>query len=118
MPRVIIFEENGFEKVREDMQKFGFNGYCTGNIFDFLRYAKELKPELAILRFSKEFQNTKNVLQELKNALCDKEKCPKIYLNPPKDFEGDIFFESVRYQGRMCPSSLLKKIQKEQKYLN
>ncbi len=118
MSDVMIFEEKELKKIREDMVRFGLEGYCTGNIFDFLRYAKELKPEVAILRFSKEFQNNEIILQELKNALCEEEKCPKIYLNPPKDFEGEYFFESIQFKGRMCPSTLLRKIKKERKYLN
>lgn len=118
MAGVMIFEEKATEKIREEMVHFGIDGYCTGNIFDFLRYAKELKPDLAILRFSKDFQNTKMIFQELKEALCEKKKCPKIYLNPPKDFEGEIFFESIRFRDRVYPSSILRKIKNKQKYLN
>lgn len=110
MPKVMIFEEKESNKICEEMSRLGWNIYCTDNIFNFLRYAKELKPDFAILRFSKNFQTTAKILEEIKKALCSQSKCPKIFLNPPKNFEGEVFFEKTRFKGSVRPYTILKKI--------
>jgi len=79
-------------------EKSGFDCYQTDNIYQFLRYAKEAKPDVVMIRFSKKFNVSRELMEDVKKSVCGEDICPPIYLNMPEDFEGEKFFQSVNFE--------------------
>ncbi len=82
----------------DDKSKFGFDCYQTDNIYQFLLIAKEVRPDVVVMKFTDEFQTDEEILSKIKEALCKDEVCPKIYMNMPENFEGERFFENVDFE--------------------
>ena len=98
MALMMIFSTDSEEKYKAEAMRLGFDYYQTDNIYQFLRYAKEAKPDVAVLNFKDDFNNDYQMMNEIYGSLCEKNICPKIYLNQPQDFSGNIFFENVDFK--------------------
>jgi len=98
MALLMIFSSQNNEKLKNEAVRLGFEWYQTDNIYRFLRYAKEAKPKVAFMQFDDDFNNDSSLLEEVKKALCAEGVCPRIFLNPPSDFDGDAFFENADFE--------------------
>lgn len=122
MTMMMIFEDEPKNAVYyEGFLNKGFNLFACSNIYQFLRYAKEIKPDVVVMNFSPAFENNSDMMREIKQALCNEDVCPQIYLNAPENFEGDMFFEDVDLKDGAAEKRLiyrLLKSKKAQKYIN
>ena len=122
MAMMMIFEDE--PQGQYDYEKFlekGFNLYACSNIYQFLKYAKEVKPDVVIMNFSPKFRNDLTMMNKIKDMLCNNNICPQIYLNAPKNFEGEIFFEEVDFKNGSAEKRLMRQLlnlKTEQKYKN
>lgn len=92
MALMMVFSSDKEQKYRPQAMELGLDYYQTDNIYCFLRYAKEAKPDVVMMHFDADFNNSSEVMGQIKNNLCEQNVCPPIYLNKPEDFEGDEFF--------------------------
>jgi len=122
MTMMMIFEDEPKDApYYEHFLNKGFNLYACSNIYQFLRYAKEVKPDVVLMNFSPAFENNSDVMREIKQALCDEDVCPRIYLNAPENFEGVAFFEDVDLKDGAAEKRLIYRLlhaKKEQAPLN
>lgn len=95
---MMIFSKKEEHVLKEEAERLGMGCFQTDNIYYFLRVAKEVKPEIVLMNFEKDFNNDPKIMTEIKGALCENGVCPKIYLNKPEDFEGEEFFENVDFE--------------------
>ena len=51
-----------------------------------------------MMRFKDDFNINKIMMHEVKKALCENDVCPRILLNQPEGFEGEIFFENTDFE--------------------
>ena len=98
MALLMIFSNQNNEKLKNEAVRLGFEWYQTDNIYRFLKYAKEAKPEVAYMHFDDDFNSDSSLMKEIKEALCVEDVCPRIFLNPPPDFDGDAFFEKADFE--------------------
>ena len=98
MALMMIFSNETQNKYQEKALRMGLDYYQTDNIYQFLRYAKEAKPDIVLMRFEKNFNSNSAIISEVKKALCENDICPQIYLNKPDDFEGEDFFENIDFE--------------------
>ncbi len=92
MALMMVFSSDKEQIHRRQAMRLGLDYYQTDNIYRFLCYAKEAKPDIVLMHFDDDFNSDNQMMQELKNTLCEQNTCPPIYLNKPSDFEGDTFF--------------------------
>lgn len=98
MALLMIFSSQNNEKLKNEAVRLGFEWYQTDNIYRFLRYAKEAKPEVVMMDFEDDFNCDGLLMNELKKNLCENNVCPRIFLNRPTDFEGEAFFENADFE--------------------
>ena len=89
-----------FSKKTKNMcgELHGFDCYQTDNIYQFLKYANEAKPDVVMMHFEKNFNVNTDTLNEIKKALCSDDVCPRILLNLPTDFSEELFYENVDFE--------------------
>ncbi len=121
MALLMVFEDKA--ESTNDFNIFvrnGFRLYRCHNIYQFLRYAKEAKPDIVMMNFSQTFQNDAKTMEEIRNHLCEKATCPKIYLNAPKNFDGEKFFQNIDFNSEALERLLFHLTQehKQEEYKN
>lgn len=99
MALMMVFSSTPKERYRAEAYRLGFDFYQTDNIYQFLRYAKEAEPALVVMQFQDGFNNDDFMMYEIKKALCKNNVCPRILLNQPIDFSGEVFFENTNFDG-------------------
>lgn len=97
MALLMIFSNKNRENFKNEAIRLGFEYYQTDNIYQFLRYAKEAKPEVVMIDFEDGFNCDGLLMNELKNNLCENDVCPRIFLSRIEDFEGKVFFEKTDF---------------------
>ena len=105
---MMVFSNN------DEKNKYGFDCYQTDNIYQFLTMAKEVRPDIVFMKFTDEFHTDDQIMLKIKEALCKQDVCPKIYMNMPKNFKGEKFFDDVDFEKKEVILSLIEK----EKYLN
>ncbi len=102
MTLMMLFSDNEQEKYKalyqSDATLLGFDYYQTDNIYQFLMYAREAKPEIVIMHFSPDFNNDTSLLEQIRENVCAQGTCPQIYLNKGKDFANPEFFCDVDFE--------------------
>ena len=97
MALMMIFSKRNEKQYVKMATKSGHDCYQTDNIYQFLRIAKEAKPDMVVMRFSKRFNMNRELMDEIRQSLCDENVCPPIYLNVPDDFDGEVFFKNMDF---------------------
>lgn len=98
MALMMIFSNKHEQDCINWANRSGLKYYQTDNIYRFLQYAKEVKPDIVLMRFEENFNNDAYTMNEIKKTLCPNNICPRIYLNKPDHFEGDLFFVDIRFE--------------------
>lgn len=80
--KIFVFEKNAkqMHKFIDHLEAKGFITFGSDNIYQFLRYAKEINPDLIIMNMPTDFNATEQTWQTIEKSLC-KESCPQIYIN-------------------------------------
>ncbi len=115
MPLMMYFSNKEDACRKNEAIMAGFDYYHSDNIYRFLKIAKEVRPDVVMMHFADDFNTDSLMMKELKNALCEKDVCPKIYLNKPNDYEGEIFFEYFDFSKA---SGIIDKIKKDEHLLH
>jgi len=97
MALMMIFSNKKEKQYRVLGENMGFDCFQTDNIYQFLKYAKEAKPDVVMMKFPKKFYVSQELMEELKRSLCKENICPPIYLNISNHFEGEIFFQNIEF---------------------
>lgn len=106
MALIMVFSNKEQAMCRQITREAGFDCYQTDNIYQFLCYAKEAKPDVVMMHFSADFNTDSKMMEEIKKALCENNVCPRIFLNRPHDFDADIFFENTDFEKDDMPKLL------------
>ncbi|MBR2299071.1 MAG: hypothetical protein IJ870_00665 [Alphaproteobacteria bacterium] len=69
------------EKYESEAVRLGLKCFQTDNIYQFLRYAKEVRPDVAMMEFEEGFNQDEKMMESVKEALCEKDKCARLYIN-------------------------------------
>ena len=92
MALMMVFSKHRQEQIKEKAISLGFEYYQTDNIYRFMRYAGEARPDIVMMQFEDGFNTDADMMCELKRRLCRDNVCPHIYLNKPEGFIGEEFF--------------------------
>ena len=98
MALLMFFSKKIRENYKNEAIRLGFEYYQTDNIYQFLRYAKEAKPQVVMMDFEDDFNFDGLMMREVKKNLCDDDICPRIFLNREADFEGKMFFQNADFE--------------------
>jgi len=98
MALLMIYSKKNRENFKHEAIRCGFDWFQTDNIYLFLKYAKEAKPEVVMMDFEDDFNFDECMVNELYDKLCENNMCPRIVLNRFEDFEGKMFFESTDFE--------------------
>jgi len=98
MALVMLFSKKIRENFKNEAIRLGFEYYQTDNIYQFLRYAKEAKPDVVMMDFEDNFNFDGLLMSEVKNNLCNDDVCPRIFVNRTADFVGEIFFQNTDFE--------------------
>ncbi len=72
--------------------------YQTDNIYQFLKIAKEVRPEVVVMKFGESFNADEHVIKQIKEMLCEEDICPRIYMNVSEEICEEKFFENVDFE--------------------
>lgn len=97
MALMMMFSNKNRETFKNEAIRHGFSYYQTDNIYLFLRYAKEAKPDVVMMDFEDDFNCDRGLMGELKKNLCESDVCPRIFLSRFANFEGKTFFEKTDF---------------------
>ena len=95
MALMMVFSNRLQEKIKEKALSLGFDYYQTDNIYRFITYAAETRPDIVMMHFENDFNNNADMMLALKRHLCHNDICPQIFLNKPDDFTGEEFFRAI-----------------------
>lgn len=98
MALLMLFSGKRHAKIKNEAIRRGFEYYQTDNIYLFLKYAGEAKPEVVMMDFEEDFNCDEGLMNELYSRLCDNHVCPRIFLNRSVDFDGEIFFQNADFE--------------------
>lgn len=99
--KIMIFEKNiNHENSRVKFLKDKYLTFKSDNLYQFLKYAKEIKPNIVIMHLPDGFDCTQTILKHFKENLCEADHCPKIYLNVPESLENNPHFYPIDFKGR------------------
>ena len=78
---MIFSKKQKSEEYKQEAARLGLKYFQTDNIYQFLRYAKEVKPDVAMMEFEDDFYQDEKMMEGVKEALCEKDKCARLYIN-------------------------------------
>ena len=90
---MIMFFSNEGEKV-----EFSQDFYQTDNIYQFLKMAKEVRPQIVVMKFGENFNTDEQIVWKIKEILCEDGVCPRIYMNVSEEICEERFFENVYFE--------------------
>ena len=98
MALMMIFSSKNRETYKNEAIRSGFDFYQTDNIYLFLKYAKEAKPEVVMMDFEDDFNCDDLLMTEIKKNLCENNVCPRIFFNRVVDLALENFFENTDFE--------------------
>ncbi len=121
--KIFIFENvpehNSVKAFYNELEAWGFLVFCTDNLYCFLQYAGEIKPDIVILHIPNDFHPDKQTWKIVEESLC-RNKYLQIYANIPYRFTNYPNFHYVKFgTGTLKKEQILSIIKKNQiKYLH
>lgn len=84
--KIFIYEQTQWHNVSyaDYLEPLGFMVFSTNNLYQLLKYAPEIKPDIVIFDFPQHFNADLHTWQSINSVLCQYQ-CPQIYLTviPP-----------------------------------
>lgn len=90
--KIFVYEQNPatLHQYAADLEAQGFFTFGTDNIYQLLKYAQTVNPDVIIMNIPQNFNADNSFWQEFHNSLCT-HHCPQIFINAASPFATDSF---------------------------
>lgn len=118
--KIFIYEENPkiLANANTNLKTQGFFAFGTDNIYQFLKYAAVVHPDIVIMDMPQDFAFDDAFWTELQKSLCQKH-CPEIYINADPPFSNNKALHITKFnKSNINPDELTKLVKETHNHLS